>query len=261
LAHESSLVSRLSKSATVSDLFKLAFDLLKQKTHRHEYVYKAALAQKVLLGTHSLQTASMLSEFRVGYCKADVAILNGTSTVYEIKSERDSLSRLKRQIESYKRVFARVYVIAGENHVASVLECVSSDVGVMKLSDRYQISTLREAIDCSQRTSPIAILDAIRLSEAKAILRLMNADVPDVPNTELYGAMRDRFASLDACAVHFAMVRVLKKTRNLMPLADLLAGLPIPLYAAALSVRLRTDDRHRVLRAVKTSIEDALLWK
>ena len=95
----------------LSVLFDRAFDLLKFKLNRHEYVYKAALTQKVLLGIHSLNTASMLTEFRVGPCKADVVILNGTGTVYEIKSERDSLTRLKEQIIAYSKVFAKVNII------------------------------------------------------------------------------------------------------------------------------------------------------
>ncbi|MEI9986083.1 MAG: sce7726 family protein [Aliidongia sp.] len=53
-----------------------------------------SVTQKILMGKHSLRTASMLNEFRAGSCKADLVILNGTATVYEIKSERDSLTRL-----------------------------------------------------------------------------------------------------------------------------------------------------------------------
>src|SRR5258708_1033220 len=73
----------------VCNFFESAFKLLRREGYRDEYIYKAALTHKVLLGTHSLQTASMLNEFRVGECKADLVILNGTSTAYEVKSERD----------------------------------------------------------------------------------------------------------------------------------------------------------------------------
>jgi hypothetical protein len=63
--------------------------VLKRSGLRDKYVYKAALTQRVLMGKHSLRTACMLSEFRVGDRKADITILNGTTTVYEIKSDRD----------------------------------------------------------------------------------------------------------------------------------------------------------------------------
>ena len=74
LANQSRLLSDLSLSERVYTLFDAAFSLLKREGYRHEYIYKAALTHKILLGKHSLQTASMMNEFRVGECKADVAI-------------------------------------------------------------------------------------------------------------------------------------------------------------------------------------------
>src|ERR1700722_10142524 len=159
LASQSRLPILLSPSACVSALFDAAFVLLKREGYRHEYIYKAALAHKILLGKHSLQTASMMNEFRVGECKADIAILNGTATVYEIKSERDSLSRLERQVTAYAKVFAQVYVIAAEDHIDAVLKSVPKAVGILRLTSRYQISTLREAVDQPGNTSPAPIFD------------------------------------------------------------------------------------------------------
>src|SRR6266568_1535168 len=85
LVSQSQLLGSISLSERVYTLFDAAFSLLKREGYRHEYIYKAALTHKILLGKHSLQTASMINEFRVGDCKADVAILNGTATVYEVK--------------------------------------------------------------------------------------------------------------------------------------------------------------------------------
>src|SRR5690606_10514895 len=124
LLEQTDLIDRVGLSATVGDTFDYAFDILKVAGHRDEYIYRAAISQKVLMGTHSLRTASMLNEFRIGDCKADLVILNGTATVYEIKSERDSLVRLVKQVESYKRVFAKVNVITSEGHVDGVLDMV-----------------------------------------------------------------------------------------------------------------------------------------
>ena len=243
LANEALLFSEFSSSNLVRDVFDNAFAILKKKANRHEYVYKSALTQNILLGTHSLNTASMLTEFRVGKCKADVAIFNGTATVYEIKSERNSLSRLERQIASYRDVFAKVYVIAGENHVDAVFDAVPSDVGVLKLSNRHTISQLRDALDQPERTSPAIIFDSIRLNEARKILELNGADIPSVPNTQLYSVLRELFVGLSPEVAHTGMVDVLKKTRNLLPLADVVGQLPSSLQCAALSVPFRKIDK------------------
>lgn len=224
---------------TVGDVFDSAFSVLKTSGLRDEYIYRAALTHKVLLGKHSLNTACMLNEFRAGDCKADLAILNGTATVYEIKSERDSLARLSNQVENYKKVFAKVYVITAESHVRNVLAAVPADVGVMCLSKRYQISTEREALDRPERICAATVFESLRANKARSILIELGVAIPEVPNIELHRAMRERFQRLEPSDVHAAMVRTLKRTRNLAPLSELVERLPSSLHAAALSIQLR----------------------
>ncbi len=260
LASQSRLVDSLSGPQYVYSLFDAAFSFLEKEGCRDEYIYKAALTRTILLGTHSLRTASMLNEFRVGECKADLAILNGTATVYEIKSERDSLSRLERQVTAYAKVFASVYVIAGENHIDAVIDSVPMDVGIMKLNSRHGISILREAADRPERTSPVAIFDSIRTLEASKILQLQGMLVPAVPNTELRSALRKLFIKLSPRAAHEGMVQVLKETRKLLPLSELVDKLPVSLQTAALSVPLRKLDHTRFVAAVNTRLRDAMTW-
>jgi hypothetical protein len=260
LAKQSQLLAVLSLSERVHCLFDAAFAMLKREGYRHEYIYKAALTHKILLGTHSLQTASMLNEFRVGACKADLAILNGTATVYEVKSERDSLARLERQVAAYSTVFARVYVIAAESHVRAVANSVPNYVGILRLNSRHHIATLREAADQPERTSPEAIFDSIRTVEAKLILSMHGVPLPAVPNTELHATLRRAFVKLDPVQAHDGMVSVLKKTRNLQPLSALVEQLPLSLQTAALLVPLRKLDHDRLVYAVNTSLQDAMSW-
>jgi len=260
LASQSLLLSKVPACEPVYRLFEAAFSLLKREGRRHEYIYKAALMHKILLGKHSLQTASMLNEFRVCDCKADLVILNGTATVYEVKSERDSLSRLERQVNAYTKVFGQVYVIAAENHIGEVMGSVPEDIGILQLTRRHQISTLREAVDRRENTSPEAIFDSIRTEEARAILRSQGLSIPIVPNTALNSVLRQLFVRLDARTAHDGMVQVLKKTRNLLPLSDLVDQLPHSLQIAALSVPLRKMDHTRLVAAVNTRLEDAMAW-
>ena len=260
LVTQSHVLRSMSLSERVYSAFEAAFSLLKREGYRHEYIYKAALTHKILLGKHSLQTASMINEFRVGDCKADVAILNGTATVYEVKSERDSLTRLERQIAAYATVFAKVYVIAAECHISAVTNTVPDFVGILCLNSRHQISTLRDAADQPERTSPGAIFDSIRTEEARMILSSFGVSVPRVPNTALHAVLREAFVRLDPVQAHEGMVRVLKRTRNLLPLSALVDQLPPSLHTAALSVPLRKVDHQHLVAAVNTPLKDAMGW-
>lgn len=260
LVAEANLSDRCETEATVGDAFDSAFDILKVAGQRDEYVYRAAISHKILMGTHSLRTASMLNEFRAGSCKADLVILNGTATVYEIKSERDSLVRLTNQVENYKRVFAKVNVIASEAHVDGVLNTVPDDVGVMCLSKRYQITTVRETVDCPERIYPLTVFESLRAAEALAILKALGVSAPQVPNTQRHALLRALFADLDPATLHVEMVRTLKQTRNLAPLGELVRELPDSLQAAALSIPIRRADHSRLVEAVGTPLRAAMAW-
>jgi hypothetical protein len=260
LFRESGLLSHAHPQGTVGEFLDHAFGHLKLKQHRHEYIYKAAITKKILLGTHSLHTASMLTEFRVGECKADVVILNGTATVYEVKSERDNLTRLGKQIEAYMKVFATTNVIVGENHLDEVLHSLPSEVGVLKLSGRYNISLEREADDNAARTCSRCIFDAITLTEAATILKDNGIEVPAVPNTQRHQVLREAFAVLSPEVAHRGMVATLKRSRHLLSLQSLLNELPESLHTASISTRLRLRDHQRLLAAVKTPLNHALQW-
>jgi len=254
------ITNRCADDATVGEAFDATFDVLKTAGRRDEYIYRSALTHNVLIGTHSLNTACMLTEFRAGACKADLAILNGTATVYEIKSERDSLSRLANQVDNYKQVFAKVYVIASERHVTGVLDTVPNDVGVMMLGSRYRITTVREAEDRPDRICPATVFESLRSGEAVAILKRLKIAVPEVPNTQRHAAMRSVFTQLDPTAVHKAMVATLKRTRDLSPLSNLVDDLPRSLHAAALSIPVRRADHGRIVEAVSTPLGAAMAW-
>ncbi|MCR6652978.1 MAG: sce7726 family protein [Cellvibrionaceae bacterium] len=260
LLWQTDLIEQADQCATVGDIFDAAFKILKVAGHRDEYIYRSAVTQKVLMGKHSLRTASMLNEFRVGNCKADLVILNGTATVYEIKSERDSLARLSNQIENYKKVFAAVNVIASESHIEGILEIVPQEVGVLCLSKRYRITPVRDAVDCPARICPVTVFESLRIAEGVAILQAMGMTVPEVPNTQKHSAMRELFARLDPVVLHAEMVRTLKRTRNLAPLSDLCDQLPRSLQAAALSIPVRRSEHSRLIGAVDTPLHAAITW-
>lgn len=260
LAHDSGLADVFKSEGAVGDFFDDVFSLLKKKTYRYEYVYKAAITHKLLLGVHSLRSASMLSEFRVGCCKADVVILNGTSTVYEVKSERDNLDRLAAQLAAYRKVFARVNVIAAEEHMHSVIANVPNDVGVLVLSKRNQISTVREAANRPDAIDPSAVFESLTKEEALIILERLGRPRPAVPNTRFHAEMLKIFAGIDPISLHECMISVMKETRSLQPLSSLIQELPKSLQTAVISTQLRQRDHINLITAVNTPVSEAFAW-
>jgi hypothetical protein len=76
----------------------------------------------------------------------------------------------------------------------------------------------------------------------------------------LRSELRGLFEILAPEVVHDGMLRTLKRTRDLRPLAGLVEQLPLSLHAAALSVPLRKGDHDRLVQAVNTPMTLAMEW-
>lgn len=260
LVKEAGVAKSLLPHEPIKNVFEMAYRLLQEKSNRHEYVYKSAIAHKILLGKHSLRTATMLTEFRVGTSKADVVILNGTSTVYEIKSERDNLDRLESQLNDYKKVFARINIITGHSHLQHVLESTAQDVGILLLNDRFQISTIRESQNNVTQLCPIAIFESMNSKEALRILAKFKRPIPAVPNTLLHKALKEEFAQMDPQSLHDEMVSILKTSRKSDAAINHLCLLPKSLQAAAIAARLNPKNHIRLIESLDTPLRVALHW-
>ena len=70
-----------SRSVEIRSLFEKAFEYLNQN-YQSEYIYKCMLYKKVVLGTHSPNTAAMLSELKLGTSKVDAFVVNGRSLIH-----------------------------------------------------------------------------------------------------------------------------------------------------------------------------------
>ena len=261
-------VSRLLKESgmnihnqsTLSDIYDQAFYILRTKENRLEYIYKNVLAKKILLGTHSMNTSCMLTEFRAGCCKADVVILNGTSSVYEIKSEKDKLDRLEKQICEYLKIFDIIQVIVGANHIPALEKSIPDQVGILVLTDRLQISEYRPAKSNIANTCPEQIFNSLQRSEYLAILNKCDITVPAVPNTCIYGVAKELFLSLQPEKAHQGMVEVLKKTRSSVSLQNFVQSAPDSLKAAAISVNLSNREKHCFLETLETKVNSVINW-
>ena len=229
------------KKKTYADLYEFAYERL-LRSYRNEYVYKNAIANKILLGIHSLNTSFMLQEFRVGKCKADTLILNGTSNIYEIKSEFDSFSRLERQISTYLQAFDMVHVITSPDQSQKLMAMVPENIGIMELGKRNHIKTIREATSGKSSISTALLFDSLRSEEYQSIIKKVYGEVPDVPNTKRYVECKKLFVKIKPDIAHDMAVIELKKRGEKSSLKDFINSVPECLKALSISSNFSGKD-------------------
>jgi hypothetical protein len=210
---ELDLIKELDLKIKLSNFFNEIYKLL-SKNYRNEYIYKNYLIRKILLGRHSLNTANIINECRVNNSKADCVILNGTSTVYEIKTEYDNFSRLDNQIYDYKQAFEYIYIVIPEKSLEK-LEFFLKDIniGILCLNKNNSFTKIKDAKSNLNYFNKNTIFDILRKKEYMKIIKKYYGDIPSMPNTKVYSYCKNLFLQLDMSIIHLELIKNLKKER------------------------------------------------
>lgn len=241
----SNISRKFSGLSTVGDVYQSVYSLLRKK-YRCEYIYKNAIIDKILLGKHSINSSVAFDELVVGSCKADLVIINDTSTVYEIKTELDSLERLERQIKSYSEIFEYIYIVTCEKYIQKVLEIIPHYIGIMILTDRYTLRTVKKAQSNIANIKSSKVFDMLRKSEYLDVIKSIYKDVPDVPNTMIYKKCREQFEKLPSELAHKMMVKKLKKRELKEYQKNFLNEIPLPMKLIGIKEEMTQQECERL---------------
>ena len=229
------------------------------KGYRSQYVYKNAIANQLLLRRHSMRESALLTEFNAGVSKADAVLINGTSTVYEIKSEFDSTQRLESQLRSYGEIFDRIYVCTHASQVKHIEPILPPHVGLILLSSRYSLEEVREAQSNKRRVVPEMIFHSLRRAEYCSIVQKRFGALPSSPPAEISLACHALFSTLAPEVAHDDMVEVLRARQGATRpgLVEFIKGLPASLRAAALYADLTTRHQDALTRLLDKAVNFA----
>ncbi len=254
----SGLLERIDPATTLGEFFDWVYNLL-FKNYRNEYIYKNVIANKILLGKHSLNTSQMLTEFRVGRSKADVVLLNGASTVYEIKSQYDSFARLEKQMRAYFEIFDYINVITSSSQVKKLDSILPDKAGILVLTNRNTISTIREAKSNRENINPDILFDSLRKAEYMRIIKEYYGTVPDVPNTQIYRECKKLFCEIPPVYAHDLTIKILKERTNSKRLKNFIDKAPSSLSAYAISICNEKDKMQKLLNRFDTYINSLFI--
>jgi hypothetical protein len=182
--------------------------------YRCEYIYKNIIAKKILLGIHSLNTSTLLNEFKVGSSWADCILINGEATLYEIKTELDSPERLRDQLAEYKRAFKNIYLVIHHSQVEKYRNILqNSSVGLLALNERFQLSERKEAKENIENLDVETMFKILRKKEYSNIINDAFGSTPDVPNMAYFTECLNLAKKLSPLDFHNFMTEQLRKRK------------------------------------------------
>lgn len=167
---------------------------------------------KMLRRHHGAPDTLVVDELglRHGSGRADIAVVNGRLVGFEIKSDNDSLARLKKQITLYDAIFDSITIVVGVKHSSVICRRVPRHWGVVlaqvgkrggvkfQTKRRARANRRVDLLSVAQLLWKIEALDMVReITPSAKILRLRRSQLceylsKNVPADKLKGEVRSR---------------------------------------------------------------------
>ena len=245
---------------------KLTLGEVIQSTYEHnirpdknprEYEFKNELLRDVL--SDGWDTATVQFEQPCRDVRADMVVYypRDGAHAYEIKTGRDSLSRLPRQIEVYQRAYPKVTVITTPGRVPEVAKVVPPQAGISVLDgwmtadweDRLGILEIRPEQRYTEKLDVDVITAHLRTAEASCAV----AELGREPAKGGYKWTRNReiLAKYDTVKVAEVASAVIYRTRALKPhQLDLLDKVPVALAGRVVKFGVNKVQGQRLMRSL-----------
>lgn len=189
-----------------------------KNNYRNEYFYKNTLLNKLLLGVHSINTTTALTEVPIAKSKADFVLINGKAVVYEIKTELDNLERLSSQIDDYYKAFDHVAVVTFEKNLLQlqkVLDSIDKPVGIYVLRKNGKLGTIHKPQRYIEDLNKEIIFKLLRKNEYENIITHYYGYLPEVTQFKYYTACKQLFLEIPLEESYLYVLKNLKKRMQL----------------------------------------------
>ena len=189
-----------------------------KNNYRNEYFYKNTLLNKLLLGVHSINTTTALTEVAIAKSKADFVLINGKAVVYEIKTELDNLERLSSQIDDYYKAFYHLAVVTFEKNLVQlqkVLDNIDKPVGIYVLRKNGRLGTVQKPQKYVEDLNKEIIFKLLRKNEYEKIIGRYYGYLPEVSQFKYYTACKQLFLQIPLEESYLNVLKILKKRMQL----------------------------------------------
>lgn len=218
-----------------------------KNNYRNEYFYKNTLLNKLLLGVHSINTTTALTEVPIAKSKADFVLINGKAVVYEIKTELDNLERLSSQIDDYYKAFDHVAVVTFEKNLLQlqkVLDSIDKPVGIYVLRKNGKLGMIQKPQRYIEDLNKEIIFKLLRKNEYENIITHYYGYLPEVSQFKYYTACKQLFLEIPLEESYLYVLKILKKRMQLEK--QEFVKVPYELKFLAYFMELKYDDYQKL---------------
>ncbi len=206
------LTSALGPETPVGGMYDRVYAEM-ARSYRTEYLYKNEVIRKVFEARHNPDRSTVLLERHIaGWAsRVDMLVVNGTTTAYEIKTDLDDLTRLRKQTDLSLEAFDRVIVVCSERAANPVRRETDERVGIYALTASGVIRRVRPYVPNADMVDPAAIFSILRRPEYMKAIEKFVGRIPPLDPRARYRFCADAFATIKPKIAHAILASALQR--------------------------------------------------
>lgn len=240
-----------SPGANHFDYLKYVYRILEEH-YQNEYVLKNSFLNELLLVEIANSDSKVFSEYRVGKAVADLALFNGNSRAYEIKTELDSDNRLAWQLANYRKAFNQIYLIVPESKLSRYKKH-DPEIGLIAFDGASSrgFTIWREATNMIEIDAE-TIMQSLHSEEYKAIVRKYYGALPEMTSFSQYKVCMAFIKRIPKEELNTLFIEQMKNRNQSVALSSRYYK---ELNQINLALKLSKCDRDRLIQTLKTPLK------
>ena len=241
----------LSGKSSYLNFIKHAYNVL-EKNYQNEYIYKNSFLNEWLIKELGESKSVVFNEFRVGNSVADLAMFNGVSKAFEIKTKFDSDARLGGQLKEYKRAFNEVFLIIPKDKLP-FYQKHTSDLGVILYDEsENQRFELIQKSKFQAKIDPAILMEVLHTQEYKEIVIQYFGELPVMNSFNQFNICFDLIESIPSKKLNKLYLNQMKKRKQGM---DLSSRYYKELNQISLALKLKKKEKVTLINNLKNPVK------
>lgn len=240
-----------NQNTTYLDYLKYIYSILADN-YQNEYIFKNEFLNNWLIKELGETYSQIFSEFRVGNSIADLAMFNGCSKIFEIKTELDSDSRLTLQLQSYRKAFNQIFLIIPKSKL-NIYEKQDASIGLIIYDPKSEdaFSVYRNA-KLNLDVEPSAIMSILNTNEYKTIVKKHYGSLPQITSFNQYKVCCELIFEIPKKELNKLFIEEMKKRSSCNALSSRYYKEFNQLF---LALRMNRDSKSKMIESLKTTIQ------
>ena len=233
------------------DYLKYIYSILAD-SYQNEYVFKNEFLNNWIIKELGEKNSQIFSEFRVGNSIADLAMFNGCSKIFEIKTEFDNDSRLTLQLQNYEKAFNEIFIIIPKSKL-KIYEKQKASIGIITYDPKSDNSfSLHRKAKKNFEIEPSTIMSILHTNEYKSIVCEHYGYLPQMTSFNQYKVCSEMIYKIPLNELNNLFIDAMKKRSSSNALSSRNNKEFNQLF---LALKMNRNSKNKMIESLKTTIQ------